>query len=463
MDHNNKLLSSTTPGKKSQSSTNVPFPLLKNKDILQHMSDFGFGLSERELLEPNKHKERLRTIFQEVLQHIYGLSREFKASPNFKSVQQTMDYPELLDDAASEITFFKHMCKLMKLCGIRDFGFKDLVSPSKSRLRIQLSGIINLCLFYRDQSEMYKETIDQRDVLIEELSSLELQYRDMQLKKEETKQAAANRSKEIQEVENECCEIEAEIAQQNKLQGSIRHETGELKKRFNKIKDMVTTHHLSIQKLENEENNLKSRIVRSPDRIKRQMNGIRAALKEKQNNFDSLSSRLHKEQQKIDLVDDSMQDLNKCYDIMKTELEPAIEEYNKKAEESMTVKEQLKSNDLILSDLKNKKLDLERKLRQRQEKLSHLRKQSSRKIDTASQELKFAQQELALVEKDRAHGLERVDEAEKKVLSIKNKMEEDRVLARKEIQCMIDTYKDFESQIVEKELGLIEACTPEAS
>ena len=62
--------------------------------------------------------------------------------------------------------------------------------------------------------------------------------------------------------------MEAEIAQQNKIQASIRQETYLLKKSANELKDQIANLSIALRELQAEERQLSKEIVHSPDRIK---------------------------------------------------------------------------------------------------------------------------------------------------------------------------------------------------
>lgn len=62
--------------------------------------------------------------------------------------------------------------------------------------------------------------------------------------------------------------MEAELAQQNKIQASIRQETYLLKKSANELKDQIANLSISLRELQASERQLSKEIVHSPDRIK---------------------------------------------------------------------------------------------------------------------------------------------------------------------------------------------------
>jgi len=85
-------------------------------------------------------------------------------------------------------------------------------------------------------------------------------------------------------------QMEAEIAQQNKIQASIRQETYLLKKSANELKDQIANLSIALRELQAEERQLSKEIVLSPDRIKvdladaiQRLERVKKTIVEKQN------------------------------------------------------------------------------------------------------------------------------------------------------------------------------------
>ena len=73
---------------------------------------------------------------------------------------------------------------------------------------------------------------------------------------------------EREDAEAECKEMEAEMAQQNKIQSSIRQEANHLKNSDNELKDQIANLSIALRELQAEERQLSKEVVDSPDRIK---------------------------------------------------------------------------------------------------------------------------------------------------------------------------------------------------
>lgn len=83
--------------------------------------------------------------------------------------------------------------------------------------------------------------------------------------------------------------MEAEIAQQNRNQASIRQETYHLKKSANELKDQIANMSIALRELQAEERRLSKDVVDSPDRIKlelsnasRELEGVKRRIAEAQ-------------------------------------------------------------------------------------------------------------------------------------------------------------------------------------
>jgi len=140
---------------------------------------------------------------------LLGLSEEDLSIPPkaFLEAQETKPYPDLHDESAIEVFFFQSVIQLMTICGIHDFGLRDLIAPNAKRLKRQLSGAINFCKFYEERTNMYGELTAQRNELLDGLGEVEAENELLQQQKQESQIVAMDRSKEIEEVENECLEV----------------------------------------------------------------------------------------------------------------------------------------------------------------------------------------------------------------------------------------------------------------
>ena len=143
----------------SNATTQFIFPILRHSDILQCMSELNIELTKAELVEPARHRDRVKKVFLQLLDICCGITEEelTKVSPKMQSVLQDIaKYPQVHEDFES-VRFFLKIKKCMEICGFYDFGWKDLYTPTPKRFRIQLSAAINMAKFREDQLKLYAE------------------------------------------------------------------------------------------------------------------------------------------------------------------------------------------------------------------------------------------------------------------------------------------------------------------
>ncbi len=150
------------------------FPILKNSVILQIMEEVEIPLTESELIEPGRCKERIREVFARLLMLCWGMTDESALSAlpsrltNNKNNSKLLPhyYSQLYAEALPEIKFFSQLSKLMTICGNPDFGFKDLQAPTAKRLKRQLSAVINFLKFKEDMQCLVEQGQEEVSVVV---------------------------------------------------------------------------------------------------------------------------------------------------------------------------------------------------------------------------------------------------------------------------------------------------------
>lgn len=143
----------------SHATTQFIFPILRHSDILQCMSELGIELTKAELVEPGRHRDRVKKVFVQLLDICCGLTEDDfeKVSPKMQeTLKAVAKFPQVHEDFG-DVKFFLELRKCMEICGFYDFGWKDLHTPTAKRFRCQLSAAINMAKFREDQLKLYAE------------------------------------------------------------------------------------------------------------------------------------------------------------------------------------------------------------------------------------------------------------------------------------------------------------------
>ncbi|GMI45625.1 hypothetical protein TrCOL_g13779 [Triparma columacea] len=439
--------------KREEKQQTFSFPLLKSGEILQCMHELQIPLGEAELMEPEKNKSAIRKAMMNLIELCTGVTREEMSQPAFAGLS-ALNYPELHEDSIPELSYLRSCSKMMTICGIVDFGLKDITNPNSKRLRRQLSGIINFAKFREERLQMYGELNVQREGIMEKLRQTQEDNGSLHGQLEQLKQQSAGEVKIIEQVEEECAEIETKIGALNKQQAAIRHESGELKKKANDLKDRNATISIAIQEGQADEKKLSSQIVQSPERVKREMSSATERLENERKE----SLQLERDAQKMKTcaanAGKALKDVAKATTALE-EVENEVGKFQNAQEEIRTAQGSLSNHEEKKAEAEMAAKDAERGLNKYEEKTTHLRNAASVKTSQAQSHLLESQTELMKVEKTRRDGMARIQAMESEVRNTETMMDEEEIANAKEVEDMIAQYRKMENVVLEHQKGLM--------
>jgi kinetochore protein Nuf2 len=351
---------STTPLKKAMggvetiSNTQFIFPVLKNGEILQCMAELGIDLSKAELSEPQRHKEKVRKVFWQLLEVCRGTTEEDLQRQLPTSMGQLGCVPpaeqELHEDNMVEMLFFQEMRQCMKTCGILDFSWKDLHYATAKRFRCQLSATINMAKFREEQLKIYSELNEPRHQLLLTLEELHAENAQLQEQLDQVHAESTAKMEEYDRVAKECQELESEIARSNKLQASKREEASQLKKQNNATKDELAAATWNLQETQAEEEGLLGKLVSSPDRRRRELESKKETLEKEKAETRRLQQEISEGKAKSVRLQGAIRDLEATMALQQQVLEEASRFEEAKRQVDETTKE-IDANKVKTSEL----------------------------------------------------------------------------------------------------------------
>lgn len=453
-----------TPSKKGGvdtiSHTHYIFPVLKNSDILQCMSEVGIEVSKTELTEPQRHKDKVRKIFWHLLDYCCGITEEEFHGKLPKGLQGIVpeNEQELHDDFV-DMLFFKEMRRFMKTCGITDFSWKDLHYPTAKRLRCQLSAIINMAKFREEQLLLYEQLNEPRTELLEVLEKLHSENEELRGQLETVQAESSVKMEEFDRMAKECQELESDIARSNKLQASKREEATLLKKEVTTLKDELASATWTLQETQAEEELLKRQIVSSPDRRKRELQDKKVCLEKEKEETRRLQQEISNGKAKTVRLQQAIKDLHDTMVLQRQFLDEAAK-YDEVKNQVVETTKEVEANHAKTSEVEESTEEAERSLFRLEEKLSRMRKQSIMKMDAVQDRLDIAKEQLFIVEKERRDGMARVEAGEAEVQALKEQMRVEQEQTEEEIATMIAAFKELEEAFYkrnEKRMQAVEA------
>ncbi|KAL3773512.1 hypothetical protein ACHAW5_000998 [Stephanodiscus triporus] len=451
-------------------NNSVTFPVLKNPVILQIMREVNVPLSEMELAEPGRCKERIREVFAQLLNICLGLddpaallssldpqravaavvvgSKSSKSSNCF-----SLSHPELYRDALPETMFFCLLSRQLRICGYDDFGFRDLAMPQAKRLRRQLSALINFLKYREDMSHLEAQALDEREELFAALD--EVTENHMTLKDRLDEARAFNRARvmEREEAEAECKEMEGEIAQQNKIQASIRQETYLLKKTANELQDQIANLSIAMRELKAEERRLSKELVGSPERIradlaeaKRRLEGVRGDVSVTQDERASV-------QRRVEHASIAEEGVGRMASVMEG-MDTAVREYEMAAEDLEDAQNALRGMEREREGMTEERGMQEEIFDAAVKRKADVTSSLADALLTAQNDLDSAVARLGTVESEVVEGMARIEASERRVVELRTRIERERRIAEEDVAGRLASFGKFEERYWEKEREL---------
>lgn len=421
------------------------FPSLKNSEILHLLADLGIPFTEEELLEPSRHRDTVRNLFILLIEATLGIQQEelFTPSPEALAKRATLPYPEMHEESLGEIKFIKTCIRMMSICGISDFGMRDLYQPCSKRLRRHLSAAINLLRFMEDKVPLYSELDKERQKSLQELEVAQEEHVTLKGQLEDAQRDHEQGWHATQEAEKECAELELEITQLNKLQASIRQENNTLKKEITDLMDKIATTTVLLDEAKATKANLSAQVVQSPDRMKQELKDVIAALENQKKDTALAEREIIMTKKKIETVVQAKEDLLKAMKQMgEVEMEKVkLQEVEKEVE---VVQSRITKAEVETQQLKEATEETERHWMRIEEKIQHSRKQHTVRMEAARQSLEQAQRELVKVEQEQRDEMAQVHLAEAAVMEWENKIEQQREQSLAELSQMMAEYQKLE-------------------
>lgn len=438
---------------------NVPFsfPLLKSQEIVHCLSEAGIELTELELEEPNRHKDRVKAVFTQLVQLSLGLSEDdLKISTSVLCDRvKSLPFPELHDQTFSDLFFLKSCIRLMKICGLPDdFGWKDLHSPTPKRFRRQLSAAINFVKFREDRLQMYSELHDQRDELLSGLFEVTEEQSSLKSQLKFSIRDAKKRCDEVGMIEKKCSSLEVEITSKNKLQSSIRQESTELKKRANELKDKIATSILAINEMKAEKNILMSKIVKDTKKIIKKLKDSNSLVKLEKKTYERVHNDMCHWRSKLINVLKVENDFMNILSLIRY-LKLAMDKRNDTKLELQSVNARILKKVNEIQRLKQYHDNLKHEVHTNVENFGSIYRKSEVKIVSSEYALQREKSELIILEKDEKTNIERIESNEAEARSLLLEIEKENKISQSRIYDIIDVFRNVEYKVIEREKKIL--------
>ncbi|WVO17363.1 hypothetical protein L204_105055 [Cryptococcus depauperatus] len=380
------------------------FPILTAQDILECLAALEIPAQMEDLTRPTA--QSTQGIFGSLLEILMGANEDSIEQPK-QTLLGMMEYKETYNDALGFQMFFRHCRGLAQLCGIHDFTMADLARPEASRLRRVLSGIMNFAKFRDERMQTqakFQETLQQHQKKLLELRQ-QLQDLDIQQQKIAARNVAERPQSEEAQKRNEA--LKGELFELNSQRVKEVQEYEELKKERQVLVEQVNHNNHLITQLELQIGSAKSRLVQSPDRIKRHISEMAYAVQTEKTKLASFQQKARELTTRLEVYASFEVDLRGLID-----LEHSIQEQKTKVEETKRNKsvlegkleaKHIESQGLLakIEQLQKQLQNASHKLARQEEMRREMREKGARRIEELKEEYRVRAKERGEWQKQR--------------------------------------------------------------
>ncbi|KAI9914771.1 hypothetical protein PsorP6_007646 [Peronosclerospora sorghi] len=374
----------------------------------------------------------VRKVLEAFIESTMGVTREDMAQIAFPGLP-TLSFPEIHSESVPEITLYRTAQRLLKACGVDDFGLRDLQHPTPKRVRRQLSALINFSKFREERLSAFSDITERTDELLAKKKAIREENAALQRELDQLmEEQKAERPARLQ-LQAEVEELQKEIDVYNRKQAVLRHEKDEKRDKRKEMEDAVASARFNKVEAEKEIEQLKTQIVTSPDRVKKELTSIAETLEKAKDDVHELEEKLSAVLGFIDVYERAERELTRTFAL--------LDEIEQEIKTCKEVKHQIKGARKRIRELKVRIAETVTR-RQRLEKLVELKKRDLWKYieearmteEAASKALQTARDELNKLESVHLEVRQRIIHNTDASRKVKMKMREEEAHYQKELK-----------------------------
>jgi kinetochore protein Nuf2 len=244
------------------------FPTLENREILECMSELGCSISEEQLTKPTP--DHIMRVMEQLLDLFMGFSADDNAQIKFSGMD-VFDHPEIHEFSVGQLAFHRSIIKLMRASGVYDFELRDISMPQHARIRKLFSAVINFAKFREEKVATFEQFVESTEALQNQKAEADMRFE--QLNAQLTQLRAQRKQEEpiIEELQAENEKMESQIRSLNHEQSNLKTKIHDMKQDRQEASDKRDHDQFAIVNLRAEISKLQSLVVRSPERVKKEI------------------------------------------------------------------------------------------------------------------------------------------------------------------------------------------------
>ncbi|KAH7913923.1 Nuf2 family-domain-containing protein [Hygrophoropsis aurantiaca] len=367
------------------------FPNMPIAEIMSALSEWGLSVSNEQLVRPSS--DFVSSVYSACLEQVTLLSHN-ALHDSVQNTLMSMDdpNPDLYSASISQNIMLYHLTRFANAARIMDFSAKDLYAPEPERTRFILSAFINFVKFAEQCGPFINGLREKATSLIEEREQISQELATMQHKISVLKAQRAKDEPKCEELRLENAAITAHLRATKEVHQSVVKDIETLK--------IEKASLLSRKEALNSETGMtmdsitrtRSRIVQSPERIKRNISVMSTTAIEDKKAVATHEAKARDLQAKISALAAIDKDVRACVEQLQT-IEKEVHALEASQKELSDLKDSLDYKKIERNELQMKKERVRKQLGNAQEKLERAQRHAEEKRLASQQTIERLQKE----------------------------------------------------------------------
>ncbi|CAH0050253.1 unnamed protein product [Clonostachys solani] len=419
---------------------------LPDHEIVGCITELGIPFSIADLQKPSA--AHVQQIFEWFAELLLNATRETVEPPMRAAAEDICgEFADVISpDTRNLMGFYVALRRVMLECGINDFTFNDLYKPTYQRVAKIFSFLINFVRFRESQTDVIDEYYNKAESVKNRIETLYTENQENEVRLEDLRHNRKAMEAQVREKTARNEELKKQLLE-------LQRYLGKVTERLNDAKDKKGALTASLERgtqekltLKQEANKLRPYMLQSPSGLQDSLADLREMLNNDKSHLDSLDRRARALQTSTDSFTVVAGDVSACIKI----LEEIASELAKEEDEMARNARQRDA----LSEWGNNAREIERtegmlkhQLGKWTERTERLREQSNQKAQEAKEkmdELRAQYKKLTEEHADKGKEIDirrvRIEQTEKKMLDLKENIEN-------EVHAAQDEYQKLEAHV----------------
>ncbi|CAK9178167.1 unnamed protein product [Ilex paraguariensis] len=243
------------------------YPRLPRHEIVGILAESQIAtVSEADIINPNP--DFVSNLYTKILIHIDSLQEDY-GQVDFAALEQ-LENPDLHVDSVRMMNLFHKIREVVaSLECPKKFTLKDLIKPDSDRTELFLSAILNFCLHRDTKMNLLRPIVEELTLLDEQRQELEARISQLNAEITEYNESREREMPLVQEVDAKVKELRQTIPTLNNHQMSLKASIRKMKEKAKEMDEEISSAEFALVQSVQENANLRSKIVQSPDKLQR--------------------------------------------------------------------------------------------------------------------------------------------------------------------------------------------------